>query len=324
MKKNCRHRLVRIICLVMLVGLAATVITLRTSNSATLRSTTLTNNLDHEIISSKNLVFLSPAIAHLSLPETCIVEKAVAEGSPIIEKAQEAKGISASPAGSEQKEIVTFGRAFEEWWGEPCSFNGYVLFPPGFGINAYDGRSVLHADLVSGVHELSFEKSPTDPEWEGSAICFETASREDEIIVARLTPKKTLRKTVDIIESRRKQNSDFLSLTTGTSLFIPNIEFSARETGTDHRESAHTGEIVQDCDIGAEQEAEDCVFTLDRNGIALLRRKSTRHVRRGRSSLPSFYVHSGPLLIYAKNKKSSSPFLAMWIADCEILQGNEE
>lgn len=148
-------------------------------------------------------------------------------------------------------------------------------------------------------------------------VSLKTTRRKDEIILAKMKPKKTLRDTIAAVDSVVK-TAKATSFEEGDVLIIPRIDFFIN-----HTFSELEGRHVLNKGWGdwfVSKAIQWIRFRLDERGAVL---KSEARIDISMNGGRDFYFDC-PFLIYFKEKGGEYPYFAMWVGNAELLEKKEE
>jgi len=178
-----------------------------------------------------------------------------------------------------------------------------------FGIEKYSYSK--HKDLGKQVEILDYKD---DSEF---IIGLKSISLNDEIILGKIKPGKTLLATVKAVQERAETRRSW-PLSKGDTLQIPKFDFDIQ-----HSYSELLGKSLKNkgfTDYFIAEAIQSIRFKLDEKGAVLkseARVKLTQPV--SRSGRPRHFVFDTPFLIYLKEKGAKYPYFAMWVGNAELL-----
>lgn len=198
----------------------------------------------------------------------------------------------------------------------PMSFssNGRTTPVKAFGINLLSHSNRLHEELSPQVEILDYQND------DNFILSLKPKSADNEIILAKITPEKTLLQTLKIVAQRiAKSKPD--RLWENEVLRIPKIDF---ELG--HRFSELENKRVKnkawDGWIMATA-LQDIKFKLDEKGAVLKSRAfigmTKGEAPAGSKHVPRHFIFDKPFLICLQERTGRFPYFAMWVNNSELL-----
>jgi hypothetical protein len=175
-----------------------------------------------------------------------------------------------------------------------------------FGIE----KATLRNPLITQVTVHDYEND------DDFIIELETKSESDELILAKVEPSRTLAATVRVVRQRMAKTSSRSYLRDDDSLVVPILDLHVASQidellgkrlvndGWRDRYLANAQTIVR--------------FRLDEKGVTLEGENPL-----GRSlekPKPRHFVLDKPLLVFMKQRKSNSPYFAMWVENDEVME----
>lgn len=144
-------------------------------------------------------------------------------------------------------------------------------------------------------------------------ISLSSTSPDDEIILAKISPEKTLLETIESIEGRIKSAHPTL-LKKDEILKIPKLDFDI--THSYDEITSYLSRLAR----GPAKAIQNICFRLNKKGAilkseALIRYKGRKHVPKR----PRMFIFNEPFLIYLKEKTGKYPYFAMWVDNPELL-----
>ncbi|UCG51036.1 MAG: hypothetical protein JSW58_12645 [Candidatus Latescibacterota bacterium] len=204
--------------------------------------------------------------------------------------------------------VLQFENAFEDF-KDPMTFHGgdNEALVESFGIYKYSEDR--HRWLGDKVEVLDYEQH-------GDFIVrLESKHPDDEIILARVKPGKTLLQTYEQVDTRIARSKPE-GLSKGDLLMIPKIDFSL-----DHQYSSLVGLHVLNKgfeDYFVQEARQDIRFTLDESG-ASVKSAATLAIKKGPPVDFKMLVFHDPFMIYLKKRDAKYPYLAMWIGNPDLM-----
>ncbi|TWT88461.1 hypothetical protein Mal64_19430 [Pseudobythopirellula maris] len=175
----------------------------------------------------------------------------------------------------------------------------------GFGVEHFSKTEKAHKLLSKQVSVLDYQNE------DDFTIELHSRSLKDRILLAKVAPKKTMRETLSAMQHRiaeSKLKDEEALLQQEESLLVPVVSLGVRQNYPEI-ELPLAFQIIQ--------------FRLDESGAVL---KSFGGV--GFGSLPGdgprSFVFDKPFLLCLVERGSDNPYLAMWIANEELLETAEE
>jgi hypothetical protein len=147
-------------------------------------------------------------------------------------------------------------------------------------------------------------------------ITLASDSPEDEIILAKVRPGKTLLDTIRAVESRR-QNGRKISMDSVATLQIPKLNLDIEHYFTQLGCRSFTNKGFEKYGIG--YAVQSIRFKLDEKGAIV--KSEARIVSPGiaRREEPKRLIFDRPFLIYLKEKSAKYPYFALWVDNPELL-----
>ena len=206
---------------------------------------------------------------------------------------------------------LVFAEMFESL-DEPILFESPKAFfkVEGFGIKEFNPHEEKHRNLGEQVsiyyYKYDYKKSSAD-----FVIELKAKSANEEIIIAQITPGKTLletiRNTQEIITESRPN-----SLRKYETLQIPKFDFDIEHNFSDIEK--YLSPLVE----GPAKAYQRIKFKLDEKG-AILKSEAIITAEALTQNFPRQFIVSRPFLIYLRQKDSPYPYFAMWVENGEIL-----
>jgi hypothetical protein len=176
-----------------------------------------------------------------------------------------------------------------------------------FGIE----KATLRNPLITQVTVHDYEND------DDFIIELETKSESDELILAKVEPSRTLAATIQSVQQRMDNAYESPSLRDGDSLVVPilDLHVASQDDGLLNKRLENAGwrnhyllsiqAIVR--------------FRLDEKGVTL--EESAAPVGRSlEKPKPRHFVLDKPLLVFMKQRKSNSPYFAMWVENDEVME----
>jgi hypothetical protein len=168
------------------------------------------------------------------------------------------------------------------------------------------------------IHDLSKQVMIVDYNDEDNFIVsLKSRSEMDEIVLAKISPKKTFLKTIEHIE-RKVKKSKLRPLPDFAVLKIPKIDFNIfhRVIEVMHRSFLNPGWE----DWWIEDAYQWIKFLLNEKGVELKSEALILAVRGAGHGPPAMrLVFDKPFLIYLKQKGAKYPYFAMWVDNAELM-----
>lgn len=148
---------------------------------------------------------------------------------------------------------------------------------------------------------------------------LKSSSPDDEIILAKIIPKKTLLETIDFVFSRIQTGNSPSDIKAGETLKIPKLNFDIIHQYAELQNRNFLNKGFEDYFIrGVVQSIR---FRLDEKG-ALLRSEAALQIGGGMPrdySIPRKFIFDKPFFLCLKEKEAKYPYFAIWIANAELL-----
>ena len=150
-------------------------------------------------------------------------------------------------------------------------------------------------------------------------IELKTNETDDRLILANITPKATLEKTIAAVEGRIAGKKP-TKMENMANLYIPVLNFDlSREYTELYGKPVHTDSPKVN-DTLIEIAAQFIRFRLDETGAVL----QSEGGMWGGGTIPKNLVFDGPFLILLKRRESKQPYFALWIGNRELLVSTPE
>jgi hypothetical protein len=180
----------------------------------------------------------------------------------------------------------------------------------GFGVREFMPDEEKHKNLGKQVsiyyYKYDYKKSPVE-----FVIELKPESSNEEIIIAQVTPGKTLLEAIRNIQEIITENKP-TSLRGHETLQIPEFDFDIEHYFTEIEK--YLSRLVS----GPAKAYQRTKFKLDEKG-AILKSEAIITAEALRI-MPRQFIVSKPFLIYLKQKDSPYPYFAMWVENGEILK----
>ncbi|HEY5313759.1 MAG TPA: hypothetical protein VIK18_14625 [Pirellulales bacterium] len=154
-------------------------------------------------------------------------------------------------------------------------------------------------------------------------VRLNTTSEHDDLILAKIKPEETMAATLEAVEQRikasgEKSSGDEAGLPRESDfLTVPFISLGVERDYPELTKRGFENQAMRGLLIG--QARQGIRFYLDQQG-ARLESRSEMHMK---SEVPvdsRFFVFNRAFLVYLKQKNASAPYLAIWVANDELLQ----
>jgi len=194
---------------------------------------------------------------------------------------------------------------------EPILFDsqGKSVEAEGFGIKEFMPDEEKHKNLGKQVSIYYYNVDYTKRYWPEFVIELKPESSNEEIIIAQISPKKTLletiRNTQEIIASNKPD-----SLREDETVQIPKFDFDIEHNFTEIENNLAS--LV----MGPVKAYQRIKFGLNEKGAVL---KSEAIILIEELIMARRFIVSKPFLIYLKQKDSPYPYFAIWVENEEIL-----
>ncbi|WP_224960160.1 hypothetical protein [Geomonas subterranea] len=199
----------------------------------------------------------------------------------------------------------------------PLSFQAASSITPvkAFGIELFSHENRLHEKLASQVSILDYRDD------NDFILSLTSKSKDDEIILAKIKPGKTILDTYQAVAKRITSGKRSV-IEEHESLKIPKINFDLS-----HRFSEFDGKPLLNNDwekwyIAAATQA--IRFKLNEKGAVLKSKAFILGRMKGEApvgrSKPRMYIFDKPYLICLKQKAGKQPYLALWVNNPELMR----
>lgn len=195
---------------------------------------------------------------------------------------------------------------------EPITFDGTRV--PCFGVGE-DYKS-KHEALYAQFRILDYQEE------NDFIIELMSKSPEEQIILAKISPSRSLKKTIDHVR-QRIANRESVAPSTGDVLKIPKLNFDLTKQFLElegNRLLVSNPAVAKD--LVCLSALQNIRFQFDEKGVRL---RSESHLSFGCSAAPGAgppthrMVFDRPFLILMKRKSSEVPYFALWIANPSLL-----
>jgi hypothetical protein len=177
-----------------------------------------------------------------------------------------------------------------------------------FGIE----KATLRNPLITQVTVHDYEND------DDFIIELETKSESDELILAKVAPSRTLAATIQSVQQRMDKAYESPSLRDGDSLVVPILDLHVAS-----QDDELLNKRLENADwrnhylLGVQAIVR---FRLDEKGV-ILEEESARPVGRSlEKPKPRHFVFDKPFLVFMKQRKSNSPYFAMWVENDEVME----
>ncbi len=205
---------------------------------------------------------------------------------------------------------LEFKHEFERL-GHPVKFNASsgAGFVGAFGIEKYR-RKEPHTYMASQVKVVDYR---TEDDF---VVKLESKSEDDEIVLMKTSPGKTLLDMVLSVEARLDRG-DTDNLNEGDTLQIPVLDFFIRHSYEELLFKQLKNKDFTDYYVAKAQQ--DTRFKLDEKG-ALLKSEAIIVLWRGGVPEPKKLIFDKPFLICQKKKNAAYPYFALWVDNSELMK----
>jgi len=197
---------------------------------------------------------------------------------------------------------------------EPILFEsqGKNVEVEGFGVKEFKPDEEKHKNLAEQISIYSYNIDYTKRYSPEFVIGLTSKSSNEEIIIAQISPEKTLLGTIknaqEIIGSNKSD-----SLREGETIQIPKFDFDIEHNFTE------IVKYLRAFVVGGAKAYQRIRFKLDEKG-AVLKSEAIIIFLEELVMAPRRFIVSKPFLIYLKQKNSPYPYFAMWMENEEILR----
>lgn len=182
-----------------------------------------------------------------------------------------------------------------------------------FGIEKFKGFKEKHKKLLDQIVIYDYRDR------DDFVLGLKSTSPKDEIIFAKITPKKTLLETIDAVFSRINGNLPS-TIEENETLQIPKLDFDIIHEYTEIANKFLLNKGFKDYYVKGVIQA--IRFRLDEKGV-YLRSDSAMLVQRSARNAPDLiprqFIFNKPFLFCMKEKGAKYPYFAMWIDNAELL-----
>lgn len=189
-------------------------------------------------------------------------------------------------------------------------FQEGVVKVEGFGIKEFNPKAEKHKNLGKQVSIYYYSVDYTKGYWPEFVIELKPQSSSEEIIIAQISPKKTLLETIRSTQEIIAGN-DPDSLREDETIQIPKFDFDIEHNFTEIEK--YLAFLVE----GPAKAYQRIKFRLNEKGAVL---KSEAIIAVEETIMARRFIVSKPFLIYLKQKDSPYPYFAMWVENGEILK----
>lgn len=202
---------------------------------------------------------------------------------------------------------IKFPVEFENLEDDQVMFNGFSSVPT-FGIESYsfDEKHLELAKQIS-VAEYTSEKD--------FIVVLKPASENEELVLAKVPPQKTMLETVTSVMKRVKKSQP-IALAKNDTLQIPKIDFNL-----DHSLPDYEGKYVSSTTLKnpfIAKAAQDIRFKLADNGPLLKEDSGVAAIGMSEQGKLKKLIFDKPFLLYLKTKEGSYPYFVMWVDNSEL------
>lgn len=200
---------------------------------------------------------------------------------------------------------------------KPITFiaNGRETSVKGFGVNSFKYVRTLHQILSSQVAIIDYKNE------DDFILSLTTKSANDQLILAKIAPDKTLLQTYAAVIQRIGKVTA-TELRTDETLQIPKIDFDLSHSFSELENKRIMNKGWEGWSIA--KASQDIKFKLDEKG-AILESKARIDVIVGfppfELEKPRKFIFDRPFLICLKQKNSHQPYFALWVNNSELLVG---
>lgn len=152
-------------------------------------------------------------------------------------------------------------------------------------------------------------------------VRLNTTSKDDELILASVKPGKTMAATLKAVEERIRSASASKSDETGEPREADHFEAPIISLDVERNYSEVEDKTIENTptpELAIAEARQGIRFHLDQRGARL---ESRSHmVEHTTDAIGRMFIFNGPFLLYLKQKDAPAPYLAIWIANSELLQ----
>ncbi len=206
---------------------------------------------------------------------------------------------------------LSFPEPFERI-DKPIVFGGSEV--PCFGIGP--GKKAQHAKLYAQVAVLYYENQ------DDFAVELKTKAEGDRLLLAKLSPEATLRKTIERVQDRAGKSEPHASFP-GDILEVPKLNFDITRRYAElqgQRLSLKNPQVAKDLMILSA--LQNIRFLLNEKGVKL---RSEAHIAIGGCSAEAprrparQMIFDKPFLTLMQRAEAKTPYFALWVDNPEIL-----
>lgn len=191
--------------------------------------------------------------------------------------------------------------------------NGHAIPVMAFGIELFTHSKRLHEKLASQIAIYDYRN---DDDFILSLI---SKSKDDEIILAKVKPGKTLMDTYQAV-AKRIASDKRTEIWENESLKIPKLDFDLSHNFAELEGKRLLNRGWEEWHIATA--VQDIRFKLDEKG-AVLKSRAFIMAMKGEappmSLKPRMFIFDKPFLVCLKQKKGSYPYFALWINNPELM-----
>jgi len=177
-----------------------------------------------------------------------------------------------------------------------------------FGIYQYDQSDPAEAKMSEQVHIFDYIDK------DNFILELKTKDDDSRLILAKIKPQQTLLETIKQVE-KRIENKKSTKLSFGEHLYIPILDFKITK---DYNELCGKPLVCKNeryKEIAFAGATQISRFRLDETG-AVIKSKGMAYLSENTNRS---YLFNKPFLIILKKKKAKFPYLALWVANPELL-----
>lgn len=275
----------------------------------------ITGKMLNERLTGKNDLSSDDYLAMAGLKKDGIVQKII---ESLNEKFKENPGIDISLDKPDDilsyaflKKDLQFANEFEAL-DSALNFNGKTSVKS-FGIKEY-ASDEAHKKLADQVKILDYIDD------NDFILSLASTKPNDEIVLAKITPRGTLLETLKLITNRIKAKKSFI-LKDKDTLQIPQLDFDILHSYSDLIGKFVLNKGFEDYFIA--KAIQSIRFRLNEKG-ALLKSEAAIVLEKEISmEMPKRLIFDRPFLIYLKEKGALYPYFAMWVDNPELLIRNK-
>jgi len=235
----------------------------------------------------------------------------------------EATGYSISKPPNDRRRIIAYAFLYKklefptkfEKLNNPIHFKASGGETPlkAFGIDVFSTSNEVHRRLSGQVRVLYYRNS------DDFTLSLSSKSKDDEIILAKVMPGKTLLETYEKMTTMIAPAST--SLVDGETLRVPKVDFDL----THHFKELENQDILNRGwdDWFIEAAEQQLKFRLDETGAVLRSRVflggALKEEAPAPTSEPRQFIFDKPFLICLKQKNGRLPYFSMWVNNPELM-----